>query len=181
MPFRLLVLTRAKHLTQLGLIWWGHGMTPWPALSVFSKWNQLSHRVGERWREAERISALMLAWASRAHQSGAACSLLGGHFIGLRPSLGRYAAPQLSSQAEHPVKTHSVDLETITNGPDALAYYHSTFHFEDVCKRGLHPCTFSHRCVCMCVCGCGQPLWRHFILCMFQNTCKKNIFLWSLL
>lgn len=62
MPFRLLVLTRAKHLTQLGLIWWGHGMTPWPALSVFSKWNQLSHRVGERWREAERISALMPGW-----------------------------------------------------------------------------------------------------------------------
>lgn len=120
MPFRLLVLTRAKHLTQLGLIWWGHGMTPWPTLSVFSKWNQLSHRVGERWREVERISALMPGWtgnhwASRAHQSGAAWSLLGGHFIGVRPSLGRYAALQLSSQAEHLVKTHSVDLETITN------------------------------------------------------------------
>lgn len=46
MSFRLLVLTRAKHLTGLGLIWWGHGVTPWPSLSlsVFTKWNQLNHR-----------------------------------------------------------------------------------------------------------------------------------------
>lgn len=55
MPFRLLALTRAKHLTGLGLIWWGHGVTPWPLLPpCFSKWNQLSHRAaGWRWGDEE--------------------------------------------------------------------------------------------------------------------------------
>lgn len=63
MPFRLLVLTRAKHLTRLGLIWWGHGMTPWPPLSMFSKWNQLSHIEGEE-RGGGEWGGSGLAWGS---------------------------------------------------------------------------------------------------------------------
>lgn len=91
-------------------------------------------------------------------------------------SLRSSAAPQLSSQAEHLVKTHSVDLETITNGPDALAYYHSTFHFEDICKRGLHPCTFSHRCVCMCVCVDVASPYEDILFCACFRTLRKIYF-----
>lgn len=158
MPFRLLVLTRAKHLTRLGLIWWGHGMTPWPPLSMFAKWNQLSHRAGEGWRGVGRGSASWLDWpedhwASLARQSGAPCFAARRTLCWCDAHLPA-ATEQLLSQAKHLVKTHSIDLERITNAP---ASYRSTFHFEDVCKSRLRQYTFSGRCVWVCVCDLQDP------------------------
>lgn len=148
MPFRLLVLTRAKHFTRLGLIWWGHGMTPWPPLSMFAKWNQLIHRGA-----GERGGSLCCGWIvltvtephlpinleRRVRCSAGCCEALS------QPAQSS-AAPQLLSQAKHLVKTHSIDLERITNAP---ASYRSIFHFEDICRNGLRQYTFSQRCVCV--------------------------------
>lgn len=182
MPFRLLVLTRAKHLTRLGLIWWGHGVTPWPALSMFSKWNQLSHRAGERWRVVGRVCSSWLDWPRQSRSftcppiwSGVLAAQRTLHWCeAFTQSSQSSATSQLGSQAKRLVKTHSIDLERITNAP---ASYRTTLHFEDVCKRRLRQYTFSQTCVFVCAWPAG-PLLRHLFFfaspyfLMFQDLNK---------
>ncbi len=181
MPFRLLVLTRAKHLTRLGLIWWGHGVTPWPPLSVFSKWNQLSHRAGEGRRGVGRVQTLWLDWpdchwASLAHPSGAACSLLSRHFAGVKPSSSRRcSSPKKSIQSKHiqwTWKEKQMPQLLIALLSTLKSFARADIHWT---KEWVCACV----CVCVGVCVCvwpARPLLRHLFsfawvyFLMFQNS-----------
>lgn len=109
MPFRLLVLTRAKHLTRLGLIWWGHGMTPSPPappplLSPCSL-SETSWVTGKQRGGGERAASrfgLRNHWAPLCHRSRVTCSLLSGHFASAKSSSNRHSfSPKKSIQSKH--------------------------------------------------------------------------------